>query len=492
MHGRLAFGAAAAGAAFCLVSAGLEPPLHAQDTPAGVTFARDVAPIIFRSCTSCHRSGEAAPFPLVSYEDVRKRARLVASVTEAGRMPPWKAAPGDYEFRNDRRLSRDDVGTLQRWVDAGMPEGDPRVLPALPAFVDGWQLGAPDLVVSMKAPFSVPAYGRDVYRNFVVPLNLTQDRWVRAIDFRPSARDVVHHSLFFLDDTGAARLRDELDPQPGFRGAMGLVGSNLAGGGRDALMRLFAFLGRGGATQEDVAAIERVGGNLGGWALGGQPHPLPEGLAYFVPKRSDLILSTHFHPSGRVEQETSTVGLYFADQPPTRAFTAIALPPLFGALTGMVIPAGEKAFTLADSFVLPVDVKAFAVGGHAHYLGKAMTLTATTPEGELKRLFAIDDWDFSWQEQYQFKEFVPLAKGTRLDMSISYDNSAGNPRNPNNPPQRVRWGEQSTDEMGGIGLLVVAASDDDLLQLRLGYAAHLRAAALESPVLRRLLEPRNR
>ena len=201
------------------------------------------------------------------------------------------------------------------------------------------------------------------------------------------------------------------------------------GSGRDALARLFAFLGRGGATSEDVAAIERVGGNLGGWALGGQPRPLPEGLAYFVPRRSDLILSTHFHPSGRVEEEASTVGLYFAGQPP-RGFTAIALPPLFGALTGMVIPAGEEHFTLTDSFVLPVDVKAFAVGGHAHYLGKEMTLTATTPEGETQTLFAIDDWDFSWQEQYQFKEFVPLAKGTRLDASIKYDNSAANPKEP--------------------------------------------------------------
>ncbi len=484
MNARLVVGVAAA--AFSLMAGAFDSTVRAQP---GVTFSRDVAPIIFDHCTSCHRPGEAAPFPLISYEDARRRARLIASITETGIMPPWKAAPGDYEFKGDRRLSAADIDTLRRWADAGAPEGDPALLPPTPAFVDGWQLGRPDLVVSMKDPFSVPASGRDIYRNFVVPLNLTEDRWVKAIDFRPSARDVVHHSLFFLDTSGAARLRDELDPQPGFRGAMGLAG---AGGGRDALMRLFAFIGRGGATPDDVAAIERVGGNLGGWALGGQPHPLPEGLAYFLPRGSDLILSTHFHPSGRIEEESSTIGLYFADQAPTRAFTPIALPPLFGALTGMVIPAGEKRFTISDSFVLPVDVRAFAVGGHAHYLGREMTLTATTPDGATKTLFAINNWDFSWQEQYQFKNFVPLTKGTRLDVSISYDNSADNPRNPTSPPRRVSWGEQSTDEMGGIGLLVVANSDDDLLQLRLGYAGHLRAAALESPVIMRLLQPRNR
>jgi hypothetical protein len=254
---------------------------------------------------------------------------------------------------------------------------------------------------------------------------------------------------------------------------------------------LFGFLAGGGPTAADVANIERVGGGLGGWALGGRARVLPDGLAFFVPRRSDLILSTHFHPSGKVEEEASTVALYFADKPPTKRFTGIQLPPLFGALTGISIPAGQKQYTISDSFELPVDVRAFGVGGHAHYLGKEMKLTATLPEGQMKTLLWIEDWDFSWQEQYQFQEFVSLPKGTRLDVSISYDNSADNPHNPSSPPRRVTWGEQSTDEMGGMGLLVEAANDEDLPALQLAYLQHVREVALASPVVKRLLQLRN-
>jgi len=482
MQVRLATGAAlVCGLTALLTSTAPVPAVRAQD----VTFASDVAPIIFKNCSSCHRPGEAAPFPLLTYDDVRKRGKLVASVTKSHRMPPWKAAPGDYPFENDRTLADADVETLQRWVDAGMPEGDPGRLPERPVFVEGWQLGKPDLVVSMDRPFTVPAYGRDVYRNFVVPLNLPEDKWVKAIDFRPSARNVVHHSLFFLDDTGAARLRDELDPEPGFRGAMGLGGSGFGRGGGAA--RLFALLSGRGATDEDVASLARVGGLLGGWALGGQPRPLPDGLAFFVPKRSDLVLSTHFHPSGRAEQEASTVGLYFTSTPPTKAFTAIQLPPLFGVLSGLTIQPGDPHYVISDSFVLPVDARGFSVGAHAHYLGKEMKLTATFPDGAEKTLLWINDWDFTWQETYQFREYVALPKGTRLDVSISYDNSAGNPHNPSDPPKRVQWGEQSTDEMGGISLQVVAEREEELPALRLGYVQHLREVALTSPVVKRLL-----
>jgi len=215
---------------------------------------------------------------------------------------------------------------------------------------------------------------------------------------------------------------------------------------------------------------------------------LPDGLAFFVPKEADLVLSTHFHPSGKVEQEASTVGLYFASAPPTQAFAGLALPPLFGVFEGIDIPPGEKEYTIRDSFVLPVDVKAFNVGAHAHYLAKRMKLTATLPDGATKTLLQIDDWDFAWQDQYPFENFVLLPKGTRLDGWITYDNSADNPRNPSHPPKRVAWGEQSTDEMGSVGLLVVAAHEDDLPTLQEVYANHVRQAALTRPGLRRLMQ----
>ena len=451
-----------------------------------VTFSEHVAPIVFANCAPCHRPGEAAPFALLSYRDARPLAKAIASATASHVMPPWKAGPGDYEFANARSLTDAQIATIQRWVADGMLEGDPARLPPLPSFTEGWQLGSPDLAVSMSEAFEVPARGPDLYRNFVVPLNLDRDAWVRAIDFRPSARAVVHHSLFFLDATGAARERDAADPLPGFAGGMG--GPRVLGAGRGAgVAGLIA--GRGAADRADDQ-VGRAGGGLGGWALGGRALELPDGLAFFVPKGSDLILSTHFHPSGTVAREQSTVGLYLASGPPRQAFGTIQLPPIFGVFEGLDIPAGEGRYVIKDSFVIPIDVRAFGVGAHAHYLGKQMRLTATLPDGAVKTLLRIDDWDFSWQERYSFKDFVSLPRGTRLDAEISYDNSAANKRNPTRPPVRVTWGEESTDEMGSIGLQVVAATPGELPRLQQALAEHIRGAAVSRPGLQQLLQRR--
>ena len=487
---------AGCGLAVGFAALGSQRPLHAANA---VTFSENVAPIVFNHCTTCHRPGEAAPFTLMNYEDVKQHGKLIATVTEARRMPPWKAGPSDYAFKNERRLSDAEIATIQQWLDAGMPEGDKSRMSPMPAFTQGWQLGPPDLVVAMKEPFRVPAYGRDIYRNFVLPLSLTEDKWVKAIDFRPSARTVVHHSLFYLDDTGAARAEDAKDPLPGYDGGMGGGVVGLGRGTANLQQALGLLLGRGGpAAGGDAGSgadmgdiVSRVSGGLGGWALGGQARALPDGLAYFVPKGSDLILSTHFHPSGKEEDEASTVGLYFTDKAPTKKFSGVQLPPIFGALAGVNIPAGEKAYTVTDSFVLPVDVKAFGTGAHAHYIAKDMQLTATLPDGQVKKLLWIQDWDFAWQEQYAYKDYVLLPKGTRLDGSISYDNSADNPRNPSSPPRRVRWGEQSTDEMGSVGIQVVAANEADLPVLQAAYAQHVREA-VQAAIRRAMLQGRGR
>ena len=447
-----------------------------------VTFSEHVAPIVFANCSSCHRPGEAAPFSLLNYRDARPLAKAIASATASRVMPPWKAGPSDFAFDNARRLTDDQIAMIQRWVADGAPEGDPAKMPALPRFTEGWQLGQPDLAVSMSEAFDVPATGPDVYRNFVVPLGLDRDVWVRAIDFRPSARSVVHHSLFFLDATGAAREQDARDATPGFPGGMG--GGRVVGQERG----LAAILGNGD-TNAQADGVARAAG-LGGWALGGRVLELPTGLAFFVPKGSDLVLSTHFHPSGKAEHEKSSVGLYFAPGPPTQAFTTIQLPPVFGVFEGLDIPAGQERYTITDSFVIPVDVRAFAVGAHAHYLAKEFTMKATLPDGTVKTLLAIGDWDFSWQERYRFKDFVSLPKGTRLDATVSYDNSAANKRNPSRPLVRVYWGEESTDEMGSIGLQVEAAEKGNLPQLQQAIAAHIRERAFSGPGLRQLLQRR--
>ncbi|MBC8325592.1 MAG: hypothetical protein H8E27_08200 [Verrucomicrobia subdivision 3 bacterium] len=413
--------------------------LAALPARAEVTFTQDVAPIIFNNCTSCHRAGEAAPFELINFNDVRKRGRLIARVTEDRVMPPWHAKKSSFAFHGDRRLSDKQIKTISQWVEAGMPEGDAAQLPPLPKFTAGWQLGKPDLIVKMTEPFSVPAEGRDIYRSFVVPLNLPNDKWLKAVEFRPGARAVVHHCLFSYDTTGEARQLDAADRQPGFR-----------------RMRR---QGRGV-------------GSLGGWAVGGQPRPLPADLAWHLPKTADLVLNMHYHPSGKPEMDQSTIGFYFTDKPPRTAFTGVQLPPAFGALSGVDIPPGDKAYKVTDSFTLPIAVEAFAISAHAHYLGKHLQMTATLPTGKQLDLLNIPDWDFSWQEQYQFKEFIQLPKGTRLDSTVIWDNSAANPNNPSVPPSRVRWGVESDDEMGCLTLLCRPAPGERYATLTSAYFRH--------------------
>jgi len=414
------------------------------------TFDHDVAPIVFDKCSGCHHPGQVAPFALLTFADFKNRGPLIDQVTQSKVMPPWKAF-GDCAFKGDRSLTATELATIHAWVQTGMPQGKAQDLPPTPQYAGGWLMGQPDLIVKMPKPFHIPADGPDIYRNFVLPLNLPADTYVRAIDFEPGNRRVVHHSLFFYDATGSARKRDGEDGQPGFTAAMG--GFSAAG--------------------------QRAGGNasgsLGGWAVGAQPFALPDGLAYEVPAGADLILSTHFHPTGKPEEEASTVGLYFAKQPPDKRFMGVQLPPVFGYLSGIDIPAGDKSYTVEDSFTLPIDVNAFGSTAHAHYLARQITLDATLPSGKMLHLLNIPDWDFNWQDQYIYQHDVLLPKGTVLHSKLVYDNSSANPRNPSDPPKEVKWGEQTTDEMGMAMLRVTAANRGELPILAAAVRKHLVA-----------------
>ncbi len=382
------------------------------------TFNEDIAPLMHGSCVECHRPGQAAPFSLISYEEVYKKSRTIQRVLKTGYMPPWHPVESSIPFAGNRKLEAEQIELFERWVEAGMPEG-PGQHPKPPVFTEGWQLGEPDLIVSMAAAFQVPADGPDVYRNFALPIQLPEDRWVKAIEMRASAREVVHHSLFFLDTSGRAAQQDGQDGKPGFNGM-----------------------------------FFRRSGSLGGYVPGSTVKLLPDGLAMHLPAGSDLVLATHFHPNGKPMAEKSTVGFYFAEEPPSRTLAQIQVPPAFGRGAGIDIPPGDSAYTVSDRFELPVAVDAYTVGGHAHYLCVEMKLRAQLPHGEALTLLHIDDWDLNWQDRYTFLEPVRLPAGTVLETTLVYDNSAANPRNPFHPPKRVRWGRESTDEMGSITLLV--------------------------------------
>lgn len=395
----------------------------AGDTP---TFTADVAPIVFDNCTQCHRPGQAGPFALETYEDVQKRGAFIAAVTASRYMPPWHASDADVAYAGDRRLSDEEIATIKKWVDAGMPEGDPAKLPAKPTFAEGWEMGEPDVVAVMDEPFDVPADGPDIYQYFVLDIPIDEPKWIRAIEYQPGARTVVHHVLGFL--------------VPGERVA--------------------ARRGR------DFGALGNDGNRVLTWALGANPRVLPDGVGILLEPGMKLLVQTHFHPSGKPEQEISRVGFHVTDENPGRKYIEVQVPPAFGQLSGIEIPAGSDRYTLRETFELPVDVTAFATFPHAHYIGKEFRLTAELPSGEKKELLDVPDYDFAWQEYYYLKEPLDLPAGTKLHALIRWDNRAENPLNPYDPPQDIKWGLYSEDEMGSVILDVVTKDPADEEKLR--------------------------
>ena len=277
-------------------------------------------------------------------------------------------------------------------------------------------------------------------------------------------------------------LRQRVSPRTVLFGPTGQASSGP--GGSSPWFQRYELPGDGAAARgavgqrrgRGVLGLFGAGSSLGGWAVGGSPSGLPEGLARPLPKGSDLILQMHFHPTGKVEQEQATVGIYFAKNPPVRTLTALQMPPIFGALAGIDIPAGEKRFSIRDSFKLPIDAEVISAGGHAHYLAKVMRMTATLPSGQKQELFTISDWKFNWQERYYFRPPVRLPKGTQLDVEVSYDNSSDNPSNPSNPPRRVTFGEQSTDEMGAVTIEIVPINEADLPTYTTAVQTHVQDA----------------
>lgn len=404
-----------------------------------VTYTKDIAPILFAKCASCHRPGEAAPFSLLTYEDAAPRARMLRSVTQARVMPPWKATEGTFAFANNRSLSQKEIDLFAKWAAEGAPLGDPNAIPEPPKFPSDWHLGVPDIIVEMPEGFPVPADGPDVYRSFAIPLNLTEDVYVSAIELRPSARPVVHHVVYYADTTGSARRADEAEEGPGF--------SNMRNSGQMQM--------------------------LGEWAIGTQPAPYQDGISLRIPQGTDLVLQGHYVPNGTAQTERMRVGIYLAKQRSERTLMSQMLPPLFGQFAGINIPAGEKNYKVRSDFTLPVDAELISVMGHAHYIGKSMLLTATLPDGKVLTLLDIPDWDFAWQDRYLFTSPVKLPKGTRIESLITWDNSADNPHNPNQPPVNIRWGENSADEMGTLLYELYASNESESNALQQAIRVHI-------------------
>jgi tetratricopeptide (TPR) repeat protein len=393
-----------------------------------VTFYRNIAPIVYHSCAPCHRPGEPGPFPLLTYQDVSKRGRQIVTVIKSHYMPPWLPEPGYGDFQDQRRLSDEQIQLIEQWVSEGAPAGSPADAPPRPHFTPGWQLGTPDLVLHASAPYHLPASGPDNYWNFVLPMNLPGTRWVKAIEIRPGNTRAVHHANALVDRSGAS-LAEEKTPGSGFPGMDLSIESDTFDPDSH-----FMF-----------------------WKPGGMPWVEPDGMAWRADPGNYLVLNVHMQTTGKPELVQPSVGLYFTDHPGTRYPMLIQLE----NDSALDIPPGDPDFLIKDDFTVPMDLDVLGVYPHAHYLGHLLEGYATLPNGRRQWLLRIPNWDVNWQAVYRYKTPVFLPKGTVISMRYHYDNSAHNPRNPNQPPKRVRGGNQATDEMGHLWLQVLPRGGRD-------------------------------
>lgn len=446
-----------------------------------MTF-NEIAPILFDNCATCHRpidsgglrqgsgvqavsatSGPAqassaddpicvagAPFSVLDYESVRRNARRIASAVQRRAMPPWLPEPGHGVFAGERRLSDDQIALIAKWVESGAPEGNPADAPKPPTFSGGWQLGTPDLVLTLPEPYVLQPGSRDVFRNFVIPVPINATRYVRAVEFRADRPQVLHHADLAIDLGRVSRVLDRAEPGPGF--------STMDGG------QVY---------------------NVYGWSPGKVPVMEAADNAWTLEPGTDFVLLLHMIAGSQSETVQPLIGLFFSDTPPTRTPISVKL-----EAQGIAIPAGDSNYLVEDSYILPVDVDAVSIYPHAHYLGKEMRGTATLPDGSQTDLLWIRQWDFRWQDRYRYRSPVFLPRGTRLSMRFTYDNSAANPNNRNDPPQRVRSGPRSIDEMGQLWIEVVPRHAEDAARLNADFVRRSLSAAIASAELDVRFDPR--
>ena len=400
--------------AFVIVGAvAAQSPLRSRSAQTErITFHKDVEPILQENCQGCHRPGEVAPFSLLDYDSAWLFSQHIRSAVRSGYMPPWQPVRSvGVSFRDERGLTNAEIDTLTRWVELGAPRGNPADAPEPLEFPAGdWSNGEPDLILEMPSAYEPDKDGADDYRCFSLAPNLTVDRKIRAIEVQPGNRAIVHHVILFGDPNGeSASLHAPGDPQPGY-----------------------TCFGDPGFDSTSF---------LGGWAPGNTQPPLPAGVAMTLQANARIALQVHYHPDGTQQQDTTRVGIYFTDEPnPNELFTL----PLVNQ--DFTIPAGAERYEVTETFLAFTSARIHSLLPHMHLLGQEIRLELIRG-GETQTVIRIDEWDFDWQDTYWLEEPLFVAPGTLVKLTCVYDNSAGNPNNPNRPPQPVSWGDRTTDEM---------------------------------------------
>jgi cytochrome c-type biogenesis protein CcmH/NrfG/mono/diheme cytochrome c family protein len=426
--------------ALCATAFGQQPSTSA------VTYNRQIAPILYKNCTSCHHDGGSGPFPLMNYSEARRWGPTVEVVTGSRYMPPWLPSGPHNQFADDRRLAAEDIALIRRWVAEGMKEGDERDAVAPPTYASDWQLGPPDLVLEMDTPLAVPADGTDLYRNVILPVQIPATRWIRAMEIKPGSPRVVHHANLLIDRTASLRRAHPDDWKAGIPGMDLMVD---AGDSFDPDSHFLYW------KPDSSALVE------------------PPDLPWRLDPGNDLVLNLHLKPNGKPETVRARIGLYFAPGPAKRFPILLQLE----EDAALKIPPGDANFVVEDQLKLPEDVDVLAVYPHAHYLGKRLEGWAELPNHERRELILIENWDIDRQSIYRFTNPIFLPANSVLHMRYTYDNSAANPHNPNSPPIRVTAGNRSADEMGHLWIQVLPRAN--------GGDADLRA-----PILRAWMEHR--
>jgi mono/diheme cytochrome c family protein len=426
--------------ASCLVSAA---SAFAQAPSASApTFNKDVAPIFFANCTTCHRVGEIAPMSLMTYKEARPWARSIANAVRSGTMPPWHADPAIGHFSNERRLTEAQKSTIVQWVEAGAPEGNPKDLPPAPKYAQGWRIGQPDVVLEMQEDYPIPATGEVPYLYFEVPANFDEDRWIQGWEMRPGNPEVVHHVIVYVRTPQAEQPQrppaaaSGPRPQPVITFADGMDipagqtgGPPLPDGERKAPYPNYRPRPRG------------TGGSIGGYVPGNSTRIFPDGTAMRLPKGSSLVFQMHYTTIGKETTDRTKMGLIFAKEPPKMPLSGTAL--ING---GLHIPAGAADHRVDAEMTLNRDLLLFSMTPHTHVRGKKWYYEVEYPDGRKEPLLSVPNYDFEWQHEYQFSEPKRLPAGTKVRASAWYDNSKANPSNPDHTKD-VWWGDQTWEEM---------------------------------------------
>jgi hypothetical protein len=386
----------------------------AATNPPQVTFNKDVLPVLQKNCQNCHRPGEAAPFSLLSYKEARPWAAAMKEAVLSKKMPPWFADPHYGKFSNDRSLSKAEIDTLVSWAETGAKEGDPKDAPKPLEFAEGWSIGKPDWVIEMPMAFDIPATGTVDYQYFLVPTGFKEDRYVRMAEARPGDRQLVHHIIAFVREPGNPWLKD-LKPGVPF------VPKQDRGRGGDG----------GGFGGEFLV----------GYAPGLPAETLKPGQAKLIKAGSDIILQMHYTANGKPGTDKSRVGFVFTNEAPKERVFMLA-----AGNEKFAIPPGNPNYEVHSQFQLQADATLQQFLPHMHFRGKDFEYRVKYPNGETETLLSVPKYDFNWQLVYYLAEPKPLPKGSIIECTAHFDNSANNKYNPD-PAKEVHFGEQTWEEM---------------------------------------------